>query len=78
MSSSFNRIKPTDGLFAKQEEYSILNLRAGMTMDTWNVDLFINNATDERAVIAENSRVYGTSTIINRPRSIGLKVGKSF
>ena len=78
VSSTTNRIKPTDSLFADQDEYSVLNLRAGMLIDTWNVDLFINNATDTIADIAVNSRIYGTSTVINRPRSIGLKVGKSF
>jgi len=75
---STNRIKPTDSLFAKQSGYSLLNLRAGMMVGDWNVDVFVNNATDEIADIAVNSRVYGTSTVINRPRTIGLKIGKNF
>ena len=78
VSSTTNRIKPTDSLFADQDEYTIVNFRAGMLIDTWNVDLFVNNLTNTIANMAENSRVYGTSTIINRPRSIGVKVGKSF
>ena len=78
VSSTTNRIVPTDPQFADQDDYQILNFRAGVALGTWNVDVFVNNMTDEIADIAVNSRVYGSSTIINRPRTIGLKVGKSF
>jgi len=78
VSSTTNRIVPTDPLFADQDDYENFNFRAGVLIGTWNVDLFVNNLTDEMAELAANPRVYGTSTVINRPRSIGLKVGKSF
>ena len=78
VSSSNNRIIPEDSLFAKQEEYAIVNIRGGVAFGSWNLDVFVNNASDTRAVMAENPRVWGTGTIVNRPRSVGLKLGKSF
>ena len=73
-----NRIVPSDPLFTTQDSYSIVNIRAGMLIGTWNIDVFVNNATDEIAEIASNLRAYGTSTIINRPLSVGFRLGKSF
>ncbi len=77
-SDSDNRARPGDNLFAKQSGYSITNLRAGLSMGSWNVDVFLNNVFNKRADISVNQRVYDTSTVINRPRSFGMKVGYSF
>ena len=73
-----NRIRPADVLFNTQDDYSLINLRAGMSMGPWNVTAFLDNATDKIADISVDARVYGTSTQINRPRSFGVKVGYSF
>jgi len=71
----------------KQEAYTIVNLAAGVTVSEWNVDLFIDNATDERAQIVRYGQGYfdpfdaiiqDTSTLVNRPRSFGLRIGRRF
>ena len=77
-SDSDNRARPQDPYFAKQSGYSITNLRAGLSMGAWNVDVFLNNVLNKIADISVNGRVYDFSTIINRPRSFGVKVGYSF
>ena len=69
-------------LRTKQPAYTIVNLSAGIQRDDWNFDLFINNATDERATIDFIDPSYGgaldTRTVTNRPRSIGVRFGKRF
>jgi len=69
--SSFNEIRPD--VRTTQGSYNFLNLRAGIAKDSWGVDLFVNNATDEVAQIYVSPRPYEPSTTTNRPRSYGLK-----
>jgi len=57
-------------------EYGTLNLGVGLEGDTWRVDLFANNITNEVVALYEgysNSGFY-----INKPRTIGLILEKSF
>lgn len=67
---------------AQQSAYTLLNLSAGIETDTWSLDLFIHNATDERAqidrVIPSYPSALDTRTITNRPRSIGIRFGQRF
>ena len=71
----------------KQADYTIVNLAAGINGEQWSLDLFIDNATDERAEIVRYGRSYydpydeitQDSTITtNRPRTIGLRYGRRF
>jgi iron complex outermembrane recepter protein len=71
----------------KQPSYSIVNLAAGIAGEQWSVDLFLDNATDERAQIVRYGVGYfdpfGTITqdsdiLVNRPRTIGLRYGLRF
>lgn len=68
----------------EMESYNILNLAAGISRDSWNASLFIDNATDERA---ELNRAYpgypspsGKDNTVqtNRPRTIGIRFGQRF
>ncbi len=70
-----------------QPSYAILNLAAGIQGDTWTVDLFVDNATDKRAVITLQHEDYwdptgelfwDTTSTTNRPRTIGLRYGRRF
>lgn len=67
---------------ATQDAYTLVNLSAGIERDTWSLDLFINNATDERAQISVYEPSYPTlidsRTVTNRPRSIGIRFGQRF
>jgi outer membrane receptor protein involved in Fe transport len=70
-----------------QTSYTIMNLSTGIYRDDWSLDLFIDNALDERA----NLTVYNDNywdpydvltwqTIIttNRPRTFGVRYGRRF
>ncbi len=70
-----------------QPAYTIVNLAAGMMVSEWSLDLFIDNATDERAQLTRYGgqyydpydAIFQDSTImVNRPRTIGLRVGRKF
>ena len=58
--------------------YNLMNLRVGMTRPTWDVALYVNNITDERAFLALD-RERGTRArvgyLTNQPRTIGVTLG---
>jgi iron complex outermembrane receptor protein len=61
-----------------QPSYNIGDLRFGIDSDNWNLQLFVNNLTDERAVLFNNpfefDNFYGRSRItVNRPREFGIR-----
>jgi iron complex outermembrane receptor protein len=55
--------------------YDLLNLRAGVRRNVWDVSVYINNVTDERALLSLD-RERGTRARIgyltNLPRSFGV------
>ncbi|MCX2983001.1 TonB-dependent receptor [Halieaceae bacterium IMCC14734] len=63
----------------EQSAYSLVNLRGGLSSDSWNFTLYVDNVTDE---VAEQfySNAYGSQQrlTINRPRTVGLNVRFSF
>jgi len=70
-----------------QNSYTLVNLSTGVQGESWSLDLFIDNATDERAEISRNHEnyydpldvlFYDTNLTVNRPRSIGLRYGYRF
>lgn len=59
---------------ARQDDYFLLDLSAGIRKDRWAVEVYGANLTDERAEL-NNSLVFDRERIsINRPRSYGLRV----
>ena len=56
-----------------QEEYILVNLAAGIEKDSWGLELFVNNLTDERAQININASDYTPSVATNRPLTIGAR-----
>lgn len=74
----------SDTLFTFDPElpsYSLVNLRAGLTRDTWELAVFINNVTDTRAFSALD-RERGTrgrvGFLTNQPRTIGATLRFSY
>jgi iron complex outermembrane receptor protein len=59
----------------KLPAYDLLNLRAGLRRNQWDVSVFLNNVTDERAFLSLD-RERGTrariSYLTNQPRSFGI------
>jgi outer membrane receptor protein involved in Fe transport len=78
-----NQVEPTtldDGPSPqiKQPSYNIGDLRFGLDADNWSMQLYINNLTDERAVLFANpyefDYFFGRSRVtVNRPREIGIR-----
>ena len=61
-----------------QDSYSIVNFRTGFNKQTWGVDLYVNNLTDEVAQLYRHPRRFEPTTVTNRPRSYGLQYWMRF
>jgi len=62
----------------KQPSYNIGDLRFGVDRANWSLQLYVNNLTDERAVLFANpyefDYFFGRSRVsVNRPRSFGIR-----
>ncbi len=74
----------SDDLRNVYPSYTTLDLRVGARTDSWTVNLFARNVTDERGVLTSRTlqgRALPTSTYITnfiQPRTIGLSVERSF
>lgn len=82
---SYNELK-TSGR-ELQGGYTIVNLAAGIEGEAWHLDLFVDNAFDERAQLTIYDDNYydpygvltwQSITTTNRPRTVGLRYGRRF
>jgi iron complex outermembrane receptor protein len=65
----------------KLPAYQIVNLRLGMLNDTWDIALFVNNLTSERALLAldqERGTRARVGFLVNQPRTFGLSARIKF
>ena len=63
---------------AEQDSYNLLNLRAGITNDDWFAEVYVDNATDERAETS-NTFVFDRQRVaIIRPLTVGLRYKLKF
>lgn len=69
---------PGDNGNYPQDSFSIANFRAGIDKESWGVDLFVNNLTDESAEYFVHPRNYEPTVVTNRPRSYGAKLWMRF
>ncbi|MCZ6757912.1 MAG: TonB-dependent receptor, partial [Bacteroidetes bacterium] len=76
--ATVDRRFPGDNTNYPQDSFSIANLRAGIDKESWGVDLFVNNLTDESADYFVHPRNYEPTVVTNRPRSYGAKVWMRF
>ena len=74
----------TQGAFTYEPEmpaYDIVNLRVGVKRNTWDVSAYVNNVTDERALLSLD-RERGTRARIgyltNQPRTFGVSYRVTF
>ena len=61
--------------------YDLLNLRLGVTSETWEVALFVNNVTDEIAFLAldqERGSRARVGYLTNQPRTFGISTRVKF
>jgi iron complex outermembrane recepter protein len=61
--------------------YDILNLRAGLRRAAWDVSFYVNNVTDERALLSfdqERGTRARVGYLVNQPRTFGIATRFSF
>jgi len=95
---SVNRLEPLSPLDSPNPQfvnpsYNIGDIRAGLVGDDWQVDLFVNNLTDERAIYTYNSgngqmlwsagqlaegRPHHQNAYVARPREFGVRYTKNW
>lgn len=61
-----------------QDSYIMANVAFGVTNDEWKVELFIDNLTDERAILHIDNQQFTPKVVTNRPRTIGLRYSYDF
>ncbi|TAK51992.1 MAG: TonB-dependent receptor [Gammaproteobacteria bacterium] len=66
-----------------REAWTALNLRAGLVDERWELLLFVDNVTDERANLADSRSIAAETPtrprlVVNRPRTIGLEARMRF
>lgn len=61
-----------------QESYAIANVSVGITKDDWKAELYIDNLTDESAVLYIDTQQFTPKVVTNRPRTIGLRLSYDF
>ena len=71
-------------ILGKQDAFATFDFAIGLKPGDWNLQVFVNNLTDERASLARSTQcaesVCGGAVYVtpNKPRTIGLKVGRKF
>lgn len=77
---SWNSLVQTAAVRAReiQDDYQILNVSAGMNIDSWQVELFARNLTDERGEVFKNGATYDFRVTTNQPRTFGVRVRQRF
>ena len=65
----------------KLPAYDLANFRIGLRGDQWEAALFVNNLTDEQALLAldyERGRSARVGYLTNQPRTFGVTLSRSF
>jgi outer membrane receptor protein involved in Fe transport len=61
-----------------QESYAIANLAFGVSSDAWKAEIYIDNITDESAILYIDNQQFTPKVVTNRPRTIGLRLSYDF
>jgi len=61
-----------------QDSYIIANVSFGITNDEWKAELYIDNLTDESAVLYIDTQQFTPKVVTNRPRTIGFRFSYDF
>lgn len=59
----------------KMDGYTTISGSIGASKDEWRVELFVDNLTDERAQLYTSANDGERRVTVNRPRTIGLRIG---
>ncbi|ASP48944.1 TonB-dependent receptor [Cognaticolwellia beringensis] len=61
-----------------QDSYILANISFGVTNDEWKAEFFIDNLTDESAILYVDTQQYTPKVVSNRPRTIGFRFSYDF
>ncbi|MEP0355937.1 TonB-dependent receptor [Paraglaciecola sp.] len=61
-----------------QDSYAIANVSVGITKDDWKAELYIDNLTDESAILYIDTQQFTPKVVTNRPRTMGLRLSYDF
>jgi outer membrane receptor protein involved in Fe transport len=61
-----------------QDSDVLANLSFGVTNDEWKAELFIDNVTDESAILYIDTQQYTPKVVSNRPRTVGFRFSYDF
>ncbi len=61
-----------------QDSYILANLSVGVTNEEWKAELFIDNLTDESAILYIDTQQFTPKVMSNRPRTIGFRFSYDF
>ncbi|MFT4937980.1 MAG: iron complex outermembrane receptor protein, partial [Paraglaciecola sp.] len=61
-----------------QDSYVLANIAFGVTNDDWKVEVYIDNLTDEHAILYIDEQQYTPKVVTNRPRTVGLRMSYDF
>jgi len=61
-----------------QDSYVLANISVGVTNHEWKAELFIDNLTDESAVLYIDTQQFTPKVVTNRPRTIGFRFSYDF
>jgi outer membrane receptor protein involved in Fe transport len=61
-----------------QESYAIASVSIGITKDDWKAEFYIDNLTDESAVLYIDTQQFTPKVVTNRPRTLGLRLSYDF
>jgi iron complex outermembrane receptor protein len=61
-----------------QDSYVLANIAFGVTNDDWKVEVYIDNLTDEHAILYIDGQQYTPKVVTNRPRTVGLRMSYDF
>ena len=61
-----------------QDSYVLANISFGVTNDEWKAELFIDNLTDESAILYIDTQQYTPKVVAKRPRTIGFRFSYDF
>lgn len=60
------------------DSYMMGDVSFGLSMDEWNLRVFVNNFTDERSELFISSQDAFTRTVTARPRTLSVKLSREF
>jgi len=61
-----------------QDSYVLANIAIGVTNDTWKAEFFINNITDESAILYVDTQQFTPKVVTNRPMTVGFRFSYDF